>query len=110
MATATPATDQEPITNAGRPFNASDECAEGEWKNFIEAMHSGRVVEITEENYWYWLEVLPPVFMRREIMLGDGSWKYADFGFAEGAEPITIFWRKDGRFFCQRTDQMNPHA
>jgi hypothetical protein len=33
-----------------------------------------------------------------------------DFGFAEGAEPVTVFWSGGGKFFCQRTSVMNPYA
>jgi hypothetical protein len=77
----------------------------GAWEQFISAMHSGQEVEINEGMYYYWLEVLPPIFMWKVF---DGK-KY-EFGFAEGAEPVTVFWRKDDRFFCRRTEIMNPFA
>ena len=86
-------------------IHSREDKSEGAWSRFIEAMHSGEEVEIDEEMYYYWLEVLPPVFMWKVI---DGK-KY-EFGFAEGAEPVTVFWRKDGRFFCRRTEIMNPVA
>jgi hypothetical protein len=86
-------------------IHCREDKTEGAWSRFIEAMHSGEEVEIDEEMYYYWLEALPPVFMYKVI---DGK-KY-EFGFAEGAEPVTVFWRKDGRFFCRRTGIMNPCA
>lgn len=49
------------------------------------------IVEVTEEQYYYWLEVLPPHFQC-------GS----HFCFAEGAEAFRLFWKeRDGRFFCR---------
>lgn len=81
------------------------------WQRFVEAMHSGEEVEIDEEMYYYWLEVLPPVFMNRILPFPDPQhpMRY-DFGFAEGAEKVTVFWHGGGRYFCRRTDIMNPHA
>jgi hypothetical protein len=85
----------------------------GTWDAFIKAMHSGEEVEIDEEMYYYWLEVLPPVFMGRTLGFPDPQhpMRY-DFGFAEGAEPITVFWRNPDRtrFFCRRTAILNPVA
>jgi len=86
-------------------IHSREDKSDGAWSRFIEAMHSGEEVEVDEEMYYYWLEVLPPVFMYKVI---DG--KRYEFGFAEGAEPVTVFWRKDGRFFCRRTTIMNPCA
>jgi hypothetical protein len=86
-------------------IHSREDKSEGAWSRFIEAMHSGEEVEVDEEMYYYWLEALPPVFMYKVI---DG--KRYEFGFAEGAEPVTVFWRKDGRFFCRRTTIMNPVA
>ena len=34
----------------------------------------------------------------------------ASFGFAEGAERVTAFWRENGKHFCQLTNELNPHA
>jgi hypothetical protein len=74
----------------------------GAWQEFLAAMHSGDVFECDEEMYFYYLEVLPPVWMNRRMEVpGHGS--VSTFGFAEGQEPITAFWRKGGRFFGQRT-------
>lgn len=55
--------------------------------------------ECDEEVYYYFLEVLPPIYMRG-----------AEFGFAEGREPVTRFWQEDGKFYGQETDRINPHA
>lgn len=83
----------------------------GGWDAFIAAMHSGNMVEIDDEMYDYWLEALPPIFMNRSIPWPNPKQptRY-DFGFAEGAEPITVFWSVGERRFCQRTNIMNPYA
>ena len=78
---------------------------------FLTAMHSGEVFEVDEEMFMYWLEVLPPVYMSRRVTLPNGREVKASFGFAEGAEPVTAFWkeRSDGavhHFGC-RTNTMN---
>ena len=47
-----------------------------EWKEHVERISvPGRIVEVSDEQYWYWLEVLPPHFQRG-----------LHFCFAEGAE------------------------
>ena len=51
----------------------------------------GRINEIAEETYWYFLEVLPP-------KLFNGN----QFCFAEGDEPLRLFWRQQGRYFCRQ--------
>ena len=77
------------------------------WKETIEAMHSFAPIEVTEEIFDYFLEVLPPVFMGRIVTLPNGTRQYASFGFAEGAENIRAFWSKGGRFFCCQLETMN---
>lgn len=64
-----------------------------EWKEHVERISiPGRVAEITEEHYDYWLEVLPPKYMAGGL-----------FAFAEGAEPLRLFWRgKDERFWMRQ--------
>ena len=85
------------------------ECSSEEWQKAIEAMRSGEIVEIDEEFYWYFLEVLPPVFMNKRI---DG--KFYDFGFAEGCENIRLFWRECGedkyRYYCKQSNIVNPYG
>jgi hypothetical protein len=51
----------------------------------------GRINEITEDTYWYFLEVFPP-------KLFNGN----EFCFAEGDEPLRLFWRRQGRFYCRQ--------
>ena len=108
------------------------DCTPGNWKEFIAVMQSGQRFEIDEKMFYYWLEVLPPVFMNREIdylpghevnvrksnvcqveidyLPGhEGRRQRVDFGFAEGAEAITVFWRdlEKRRFYGQRTNKIN---
>jgi hypothetical protein len=80
------------------------------WKEFIEAMHSGESFECDEEMFDYWLEVLPPVLWKRKVKLPNGETVNAAFGFAEGADVITVFWFKNGRYFGCRTNIRNSCA
>src|SRR5438876_12309505 len=51
----------------------------------------GRIVEVNEEQYFYWLEVLPPKFMSGSL-----------FAFAEGAEPLRLFWQAEDDSYWMR--------
>ena len=51
----------------------------------------GRIAAIDEETYWYFLEVLPPKYQRGSL-----------FAFAEGAEPLRLFWQKGEQYFCRQ--------
>jgi len=79
----------------------------------IEARDSGQVIEVDEDVYWYFLEVLPPAYMGRTVKLPNGTMQRADFGFAEGYEPITAFWQiganssPNRQYFCCKTEEMN---
>lgn len=80
------------------------------WAEFLVEMGTeGKHVEITEAMWYYWLECLPPVFMTEHVAYPAGSmdFRFYDFGFAEGAEPVVLFWREGHRFFCMRSDRMN---
>jgi len=77
---------------------------------FIEAMDSYMPFETDEESWDYFLEVLPPVHMGRNVKLPNGEMVRAWFGFAEGAEEITVFWKADGRYLACRTRTINPMA
>ncbi|MBI3468319.1 MAG: hypothetical protein HY000_35395 [Planctomycetes bacterium] len=60
-----------------------------EWPAVITRLHvEGRIAEITEETWYYFLEVLPPKLLRGSL-----------FAFAEGQEPLKLFWRKAGRYY-----------
>ena len=84
---------------------------QGSFDHFIFAMQSGKTFEVDEEMFYYWLEVLPSVHMGRRVILPNGECVSASFGFAEGAEPITVFWQhrygRDLHFFGCRTDRIN---
>jgi len=85
------------------------------WPAFITAMRSGAVVEIDQEMFDYWLEVLPPIFMSRRMLYrpmnsAEQVDRYCSFGFAEGAEEVVMFWQEGSRYFCQCSQTMNPFA
>ena len=76
---------------------------------YLNAVESGESIEITHDTFDYFLEVLPPVYMSRRMIL-DGIEREVAFGFAEGAELSTAFWIEkkgsDIHFFCKRTHEM----
>lgn len=79
----------------------------GAWAEFIAAMHSAEPFECDDEMYYYWLEVLPPVYMGRTVKLANGETRRVHFGFAEGADVITAFWQQGDRYFGCRTNDIN---
>ena len=79
---------------------------EGDRLAFLAARDSGRRIKVDEETFYYFLEVLPPASMRRTYRL-DGEDVRTSFGFAEGCEEITAFWKADGHYWCQKTGIIN---
>ena len=70
-----------------------------QWPNVIARLQvEGRIAEISEEVWYYFLEVLPPKLLR-------GSW----FAFAEGQEPLKLFWRKQGRHYGRQLTWDETH-
>jgi hypothetical protein len=62
------------------------------WTAMIERISvPGRIADIDEEVFFYFLEVLPPKFQ------GAGH-----FAFAEAAEPLRLFWVRRGEHFCRQ--------
>jgi hypothetical protein len=93
-------------TETTRVFRYDDPAPDA-WGQFLTAMHSGQRFECDEEMYFYWLEVLPPAWMNRTVTL-DGVPVRTHFGFAEGYDCVTAFWKQGGRYFGQRTTILNP--
>ena len=72
--------------------SVSPQPEEEAWAGTIDRISvSGRIAEITEDTYWHFLEVLPPRFLRGNV-----------FAFAEGMEPLRLFWEHDSRYFCRK--------
>ena len=89
-----------PMTPALRDYLAYLNVAERvplppleEWGEHVARLSvPGRIAEVSEEHYFYWLEVLPPKFMSGSL-----------FGFAEGAEELRLFWQdKDNRYWMRQ--------
>jgi hypothetical protein len=97
-----------PKWNLAEPdlWRENNVAQQAQWDEFIKAMNSGEVIEIDEAMFDYWLEVLPPIYMGRAVTVA-GQTRRLSFGFAEGYDYITAFWRDGGRFFCARTEEMN---
>ncbi len=67
-------------------------------------LDDGKKREISEEDYWYFLEVLPPVAMR--FGWNGERWH---FGMAEGYDYVYAFKKDGGRYFAQKTNLLNPN-
>jgi hypothetical protein len=67
-------------------------------------LDDGRKREITEEDFDYFLDVLPPVAM--PLKWNGERW---NFGFAEGYDYIYAFRKEGGKYFAQKTKLLNPH-
>jgi hypothetical protein len=96
------------MTATSRVYRRNDPT-DGAWAKFITVMHSGQRFEVDREMYLYWLEVLPPAWWGRTVIL-DGLTIRTHFGFCEGYDVVTAFWQADGRYFGQRTAIMNPRG
>ncbi len=52
------------------------------WPDMIRRIHvASRIHRVSEETYYYFLEVLPPKWMNGRA-----------FAFAEGQDPLQLFW------------------
>lgn len=83
------------------------------WSDVIAAMHSGNVFECDGDVFDYFLGVLPPQYMGRDVRVPDKNVGEnevgvvrAAFGFAEGPEKIVAFWVWNGRYFGCQTDEI----
>jgi len=67
-------------------------------------LDDGQKREITEADFDYFLDVLPPVAMPLK-------WKgeHWSFGFAEGHDYVYAFKKEGGKYYAQKTDLLNPH-
>ena len=78
-----------PLTNEE---DASPQPENESWENTIERIsNADRVAEITQKTWDYFLDVLPPKIL-------EGRW----FAFAEGQEPLRIFYRKQGKHYVRQ--------
>jgi hypothetical protein len=90
---------------------------ENDFAAFVKDNDGSRVLRIDDELYYYWLEVLPPVYMGRVVpVVVDGVTyqKRCSFGFAEGREYITDFWSAgkdpatgEGVYFAKKSTRLN---
>lgn len=69
------------------------------WKQMIERTSTpGRVCEVDEETYDYFLDVLPPRWMGSRSV----------FAFGEGADHLRLFWQSGHSRYCrQLTEEEN---
>jgi hypothetical protein len=65
-----------------------------DWSEHVNRISTpGRIAEVTEEDFDYWLDVLPPKWMRG-----------GQFCFGEGADCFRLFWfdKKTERYLCRQ--------
>ena len=85
---------------------------EKDFKELVEKWEKREVIQIDEEMFYYWLGVLPPVYMnKRQVIEIDGVKlsKLCSFGFAEGREYVVDFWQAEGAYFCKMSDRLNTN-
>jgi hypothetical protein len=83
----------------------------GIYRDFFAALDRGERVEIDDETFHYFMEVLTPRHMGRTVTLADGSRQRTDFEFAmseKEEEVVRGFWavpEPDGwfRYYAQNT-------
>jgi len=83
---------------------------EDDFKDFISAKDKGELCRIDEEMWYYFLEVLPPIYMgeRQDVVIDGVTFsRYCSFGFAEGYEEITDFWKDGACYYCKKSNRMN---
>lgn len=68
-----------------------------------ELLKDGRKHAVSEEDYDYFLEVLPPV--TGQMVYQGERW---DFGFAEGADRVLLFKHQGSEHFAIETPYLNP--
>lgn len=74
----------------------------GDFADFVRDARGDAALEVDGAMWDYWLNVLPPAFMGRTVLIADGRRVFASFGFAEGADEPVAFWREGARMFACR--------
>ena len=70
---------------------------EADFEQYVEDIQERKPLLIDEDMFYYWLEVLPPVYMfqiKTVQINGVGQQKFCSFGFAEGFECVIDFYAK----------------
>ncbi len=83
--------------------------------DFCAARDRDGIVEVAADLFDYFLEVLPPVWMNRSLRLPTGEIRTCSFGFAEGHERITAFFRRPSagggyRYFAFLTPEIKAFS
>ncbi|HUU95645.1 MAG TPA: hypothetical protein VM487_07885 [Phycisphaerae bacterium] len=97
------------LTNVNTLAGCFRELSEGEavpipeggetWRDMFDRIDAEkRIAEVDEETYWYFLEVLPPRYMDESF-----------FCFAEGMEPLRLFWQRGCRYYVRRLNWKQTH-
>ena len=84
---------------------------ENDFSEFVKDREERRPLRIDSEMMYYWLEVLPPVYMNKvQTITIDGVTypRQCSFGFAEGHEYVTDFWPcGDGNYWALLSNRLN---
>lgn len=69
----------------------TEDSSREKWDYMIKEIHSGKLTEVSESVYYYFLEVLPPIRM-------------FDYGFyfREGLGDILRFTQQGNKFYCKK--------
>ena len=84
---------------------------EQDFTDFVRDRAERKPLLIDSEMMYYWLEVLPPVYMNkvRPVTIDGVTFeRQCSFGFAEGMECVTDFWPAgDGNYWALLSNRMN---
>lgn len=72
--------------------------------NLLQKLEDGKKHEVTEADFEYFLNVLPPAAM--SFQWNGERWA---FGFAEGYDYVYAFKKEGDRYYAQKTELLNPH-
>ena len=68
-----------------------------------DTIKAGNIAEVSEDDFEEMLDVLPPAYMHKTVKLMNGETVNSDYGFVEGADRVTAFFKRDGKFYAAGT-------
>lgn len=84
---------------------------ENDFADFVCDRKKRKPLLIDSEMMYYWLEVLPPIYMNKvqTVKIDNVTFnRQCSFGFAEGREYVTDFWPAgDGNYWALLSNRMN---
>lgn len=84
---------------------------ENDFSEYVKDIQERKPLLIDSDMMYYWLEVLPPVYMNKvQTVVIDGVTfnRQCSFGFVEGWDYVTDFWPAgDGNYWALLSNRLN---